>query len=310
MRHLSLFCGAGGGDLAAQHLLGWETIGYVEKDEYCQRIIKARQEDGTFHVAPIFGDIRAFIAGGYARRYRGMVDVITAGFPCQPFSVAGRRMGDADGRDMWPATRRTIGVIRPRYALLENVPGLLTWNGGRYFGRILRELATMGYDARWCVLGAADCGAPHVRKRVWILANTYVDTNTKSERVGQLSIQSRRPRQASTDIDRLGEDVANTEGERSRSGQLPIRTKEKKPTTSECSDDAYSASDRLKGCTGPEQQFQSTFSNPGWWEAEPEVGRVVDGLADWSHQLRACGNGQVPIVAATAWRILSERIMK
>jgi DNA (cytosine-5)-methyltransferase 1 len=171
MNELSLFSGAGGGLLATKHLLGWRTIGYVEIDEYCQAVLAQRIVDGYFDPAPIFGDIRDFLSKGYAEAYRGVVDVITAGFPCQPFSVAGKQKADQDDRNMWPWTIATIRVIRPRYCFLENVPGLLAKSHG-YFGTILQGLAEAGYDARWCVLGASDVGAPHRRKRLWVVAQS------------------------------------------------------------------------------------------------------------------------------------------
>lgn len=149
-------------------LLGWETVGYVERDEDCQRIIAQRIRDGIFDEAPIFGDIRAFIRDGYAASYQGVVDVITAGFPCQPFSVAGRRKGSDDSRNLWPETLEVLRTVRPRFALLENVPGLLA---NEYIRTIFGDLAESGFDARWCVLSAADVGAPHLRKRLWIVAN-------------------------------------------------------------------------------------------------------------------------------------------
>ena len=165
MRYLSLFSGAGGGDLAEQHLLGMKCMGYVEYDDYCQKVIKQRIADGFLDTAPIFGDIRTFISDGYAESYKGMVDLITGGPPCQPFSVAGKSRGESDERNMWPATRRAIGIIRPRHVFLENVPGLLVH---RYVRRIFGDLAQMGYDARWGIVGADDVGAPHRRKRLWI----------------------------------------------------------------------------------------------------------------------------------------------
>jgi DNA (cytosine-5)-methyltransferase 1 len=131
MLELSLFTGAGGGILGT-HLLGWTPVGYVEFNDYCQRVLKARIQDGHIPEAPIFGDIRAFISDGYA-------------------------------------ARDTLRIVRPRYALLENVPGILAKSHG-YFGTILRDLAEMGYHARWGVLGADDVGAPHLRKRIWVVA--------------------------------------------------------------------------------------------------------------------------------------------
>ncbi len=170
MNVLSLFSGAGGGDIAITHLIGHRIIGYVEIDDYCQRVIAQRIEDGLLPCAPIFGDIRAFIDQGYADGYKGVADVITGGFPCQPFSLAGKRNGEDDARNMWPETIECIRRIRPRRAFLENVPGLLS---SGYFGRILGDLAEAGYDARWVVLSARDCGAPHKRERLWMLAYSH-----------------------------------------------------------------------------------------------------------------------------------------
>lgn len=124
MKELSLFTGAGGGLLGTK-LLGWTHIGYVEKNEYCQRIIRARIDDGIINKAPIFTDVREFIQSGAARQYRGIADVVTAGFPCQPFSVAGKQAGEEDPRNMWPETIAVIRAVQPKYAFLENVPGLL-----------------------------------------------------------------------------------------------------------------------------------------------------------------------------------------
>ena len=116
MNELSLFTGAGGG-IYGSKLLGWRTLGYVEFNSYCQKVIAQRIEDGIFDRAPIFGDIRKFICEGHADSYKGMVDVITAGFPCQPFSVAGNRAGGGDARNMWPQTIDVIRRVQPRYAL-------------------------------------------------------------------------------------------------------------------------------------------------------------------------------------------------
>lgn len=167
MNYLSLFTGGMGGDLAMQHLLGWKCRGYVEIDDHCQRLIKQRQEDGFIDRAPIFSDIRAFIGEGYAGSYQGMVDCVTGGFPCQPFSVAGKQAGENDPRNMWPSTIEAIRIIRPRYAFLENVSGLLV---SGYYGTILSDLHEARYDASWITLGACDVGAPHRRKRLWIMA--------------------------------------------------------------------------------------------------------------------------------------------
>ncbi|MFH1186089.1 MAG: DNA cytosine methyltransferase [Chloroflexota bacterium] len=249
LRELSLFSGAGGG-LLASLLLGWHTVGYVEIDGYCQRAIAARIKDGILHDAPIFGDLRTFISDGYAASYTGMVDVISGGFPCQPFSLAGKRAGSADERNLWPATIECIRVVRPRFAFLENVPGLLT---SGYFGSILADLAKSGYDCRWRILSAAELGAPHKRDRLWIVAHT----------AGQL-------RDDCTTNKLRGEQGSGEEWKPGRQdfGILPLGSR--------------------------------------WEIHQPAICREDDGLAFGVDRLRALGNGQLPIVAATAWRLLTD----
>ena len=180
MNYLSLFSGVGGGDIGMELLLGMECKGYVEYEKFPQDVLRQRQEDGLLSIAPIFSDIKEFNRE-YASAYKGMVDLITAGFPCQPFSVAGKQQGQDDSRNMWPDTIETIRIVKPRYAFLENVPGLLSSKSsldeitGRpisYCATIFRDLAEAGYDARWTVLSAADVGAKHKRARLWILAHS------------------------------------------------------------------------------------------------------------------------------------------
>jgi DNA (cytosine-5)-methyltransferase 1 len=168
MRELSLFSGAGDGLLATKWLLGWKCIGYVEKEDYCQRMLAQRIKYGLLDDAPIFGDIKAFISEGYAESYQGLVDVISGGFPCQDISCAGKGeviKGKRSG--LWFEMAETIRIVRPRYVFIENVSTLLI----RGFESVLSELYKMGYDARWGIISAADVGAPHLRKRIWVVAN-------------------------------------------------------------------------------------------------------------------------------------------
>lgn len=173
MRYLSLFSGAAGGDLGCQHLLGWQCVGYVEWDKYCCRVLEQRIKDGLLSDAPIFcGDIRRWIELGYAATYQGLVDVIAAGFPCQPFSVAGKQKAAADDRNMWPETIKAIRLVRPTFVFLENVPGLLSTG---YAFTVTDDLQQSGYQILPpTVIGASDVGASHQRKRLWICAYTEV----------------------------------------------------------------------------------------------------------------------------------------
>ena len=182
---MELFVGYGGFSLALKLALPEQTrtICYVDIEPYCQEIISARIKDGALDKAPIFCDIKAFIDQGYAGQYMGLVDVITAGPPCQPFSIAGKRRGEADPRNLWPETIEVIRLVRPRYVLLENVPNLLN---SFYFGRILGDLAESGYDAEGRCLSAAQCGANHKRERLWIMAYAQHRRREKgSEKAGR-----------------------------------------------------------------------------------------------------------------------------
>ncbi len=169
MKELSLFTGAGGG-LLASRLLGWRTVGYVENEKYCQKIIKARIRDGLLDTAPIFGDVEKFITKEYAKSYKGMVDIITAGPPCQPFSCAGKGKGEADNRNKIPAVLQIVKIVKPEWIFLENSPTLPT-QFGLYFGKILKNFSDAGYNVAWKVLSAAECGAPHLRKRLWLVSH-------------------------------------------------------------------------------------------------------------------------------------------
>ena len=163
LNELALFAGAGGGILGGL-LLGWRTVCAVEYDAYARRVLLARQRDGCLHRFPIWDDIRTFDG----RPWQGHVDVISGGFPCQDISAAGKGAGITGERSgLWREMARIIGEVGPRYVLVENSP-MLTVRG---LGVVLGELAKMGYDARWGVLGAHHAGAPHKRDRIWIVAN-------------------------------------------------------------------------------------------------------------------------------------------
>ena len=163
LRELALFAGAGGGILGGI-LSGFETICAVEIDPYCREVLLRRQGDGVLPVFPIWDDIRTFSG----RPFRGKVDVVTGGFPCQPFSTAGRNRGASDARNLWPDTIRVLREVGAPYALLENSAGLVAHE---YFGVVLGDLAEAGFDAEWGVFSAAESGAIHERERLWIRAH-------------------------------------------------------------------------------------------------------------------------------------------
>jgi DNA (cytosine-5)-methyltransferase 1 len=163
MNELALFAGAGGGILGGK-LLGWRTVCAVEIDPYARRVLLARQADGCLEPFPIWDDVTTF--DGHP--WRGRVDVVSGGFPCQDISAAGNGAGlDGERSGLWAEFARIIGEVQPAFVWVENSPMLLV----RGIDRVLWDLAALGYDARWGVVGACHSGAPHRRERVWIMGH-------------------------------------------------------------------------------------------------------------------------------------------
>jgi len=162
LNELALFAGAGGGILGGK-LLGWRTVCAVEWDGYARDVLVARQNDGCLEAFPIWDDVQTFDG----KPWRGIVDVVSGGFPCQDISAAGKGAGiEGERSGMWKHMARIIGEVRPQYAFVENSPMLV----GRGLSTVLADLAEMGYDAEWGIVGAHHVSAPHKRDRIWIVA--------------------------------------------------------------------------------------------------------------------------------------------
>jgi DNA (cytosine-5)-methyltransferase 1 len=224
MNELALFAGAGGGILASK-LLGWRTVCAVEINGYRRDCLIARQNDGMLEPFPIWDDITTFDG----LEWRGRVDVVSGGFPCQAYSTAARGRNVAD--DLWPEMRRVVAEIAPRYVFAEN-PSRAAIDAAA------ADLDAMGYQTRCMSLSAADLGSDHVRRRYWLRAHADRDSELHS------AVHA--------------EEVAEL------------------------------------------QRMAASV-----WSADPGIPRVFDGMADRVVRLSATGDGQVPIVAAAAWRLLS-----
>ena len=310
MNELALFAGAGGG-LLGSHLLGWSTKCAVELAPYPRRVLLTRQRDGVFEPFPIWSDIRTF--DGYP--WRKHIDVVTGGFPCQDISAAGKGKGLTGARSgLWFEMLRVIGEVQPTFVFAENSPRLRT----RGLGTIVQGLTRMGYDVRWCVLGARHAGAPHRRDRMWILA-THPKRLLLRQQSGGISRQNRQGTSQSGEHG-TSQDVANTYGGRfeeqwleeyqeleGSSGDQPDGRSERRRGDRQ---DAHPLGDRLQDCLISRSEEGATRRpsdgrHPCWWPPEPDVGRVVsNGMAHRVDRLKAIGNGQVPRVAALAWNIL------
>ena len=313
LNELALFAGAGGGILGGK-LLGWRTVCAVEWEAYPASVLCARQNDGLLPPFPIWDDVQTF--DGHP--WRGIVDVVSGGFPCQDISAAGKGAGiDGERSGMWGEMARIIREVRPRYVFVENSP-MLTSRG---LGRVLGDLASMGFDAKWGVLGAADVGANHQRDRIWIVAKWR----------GQLPhAQHNRIRwweQQQESVKEATRELANTICQLWAEGNATeLDTQTQVGTTSPIHDQSSSqgqipntSSIRSQGQREHEQSIGSkessdwqtnlikSIGSSDFWEVEPNVGRVADGVANAMDRLKAIGNGQVPLCAATAWRILNDQ---
>ena len=290
MNELALFAGAGGGILGGQ-LLGWRTVCAVEWEQYAACVLAARQNDGLLPPFPIWDDVQTFSG----KPWRGVAQVISGGFPCQDISIAGKGDGlDGERSGMWKQMARIICEVGPEYVFVENSPMLVS----RGLGAVLGDLSSMGFDAKWGIVGAKDVGANHQRDRIWIVAHSNSNgwtTRKKSRSLG--ATVSEQPK---------GQDNSlNSE----RTSSLPA-------TKGDVSDSMLNRLQRIRSGGTTERQIglrcrkgsneeQNIYgADSTWWSVEPKLGRVADGLADRVHRLKAIGNGQVPLCAATAWGLL------
>ncbi|NSX14763.1 DNA cytosine methyltransferase [Cupriavidus taiwanensis] len=307
MNELHLFAGAGGGILAGQ-LLGRRCVCAVEREPYAQAVLVARQNDGTFPPFPIWDDVRTFDG----RPWCGIVDVVSGGFPCQDISAAGGGAGiDGERSGLWAEMARIIREVGPRKVELENSP-MLTSRG---LGRVLGDLAEMGFDAEWGVISAADTGAPHLRERIWIVAHT----NLRQRDGSQLEVRAGR-----NTVDTCREALANTDsvsGGQGWSSDVNQGPRGWNTDRSPVSSNEMACAVREREREREQRIVTDGLSSQGWqepgersdrprgygirrWPAEPGVGRVVNGMANRAHRIKALGNGQVSRVAATAWYLL------
>jgi len=286
VEHFDLFSGIGGFALAAQSA-GFKTIGFSEVNKYCCRLLRHH-----FPEIENYGDIKKLDG----HKFSG-IDLLTAGFPCQPFSVAGKRRGGGDPRDLWPQTARIIGECRPRYALLENVAGLLSMDRGRYFRGVLGSLAEFGYDAIWNVLPASSVGAPHLRKRLWIVA--YSNDGRLGKPYCYRVEKENRKKRESNKGKTIQESFSNS---LERSSFLPDATRTKQQA------DIRGGYSENNGSV--ESQYRGRYLLPGKesWTCEPGIHRVVDGIPGIVARNKGYGNAIVPQCAYIFLKAIAERI--
>lgn len=307
MNYLSLFSGIGGFDLGCL-LQDWRCVGFVEINKFCCEILEQRMKDGVFKKTPIWNlDIGEFNRK-VAPIYEGMVDGVVASPPCQPFSVAGKRKGKDDSRNLWPQTIDTVRLVRPQFVLCENVPGLLT---SGYFDAILGDLAASGYDAKWCCLSARKIGANHKRSRLWILA-------TDSNREWKQQSQGMQQKQRGRIVDSCKE-ISDSNGRGCQTGSDAVR-RETRAEPARRTEGTGMANPIGTGLEKRESQPENngkefkTAERSGtaeiqrysWWDIEPGICPLVNGYAGRVDEIKALGNAVVPAMVPNVWRLLNE----
>lgn len=281
LRVLDIFSGIGGFSLGLERSGGFETVAFCEIEPYCRRVLAKHWPN-----VPCYEDVRELTAERLAADGIA-VDVICGGFPCQDISFAGKRAGLEGARSgLWSEYARLIGELRPRFVIVENVPGLLSLG----MGDVLGSLAALGYDATWDCIPASAVGAPHRRDRVWLVAYA-----------GGKQHKSRGNAQRRKATTQFSNPNANAH-RRERTDALRLA----KPGSARlCEDVANASGSRLPDYQGrgasANRNRDRTADSGGWpsrerngWSTEPDVGRVAHGVPSRVDRLRALGNAVVP----------------
>ena len=315
MKEMHLFAGIGGGILGGI-LLGHDPVCAVEIDEYCLKVLKQRTLDGVFpNDLHLHGDIRTLDGSAW----KGSVDVVCGGFPCQDLSIAwsgdgihGKRSG------LFFELIRVVCEVEPEWVFLENVPALT----GRGLDTVLGGLAQIGFDAAWTMLSGSACGANHTRNRIWILAHSN-RTGFREQRRTSPTPEKHNTFECSGNVSSQHSGVC-PERQACQKQFLPLGWK---PVVfwSDCDHDTeqcpcmvdYSEECQCPGPTQDEFEYGFTAGKTlfarrriDWWETEPELDRVGNGFSGRVAQLRAIGNAQIPLVAATAWTVLENALRR
>jgi DNA (cytosine-5)-methyltransferase 1 len=284
----SLFSGIGGIELGFEKA-GFETIWFIECEKYAKEVIKKHWCN-----AIVYDDITKVDFKAIPK-----VDIITGGFPCQDISFAGKGVGISGSRSsLWKYYYESIRVLRPRYAFIENVSAIL----GRGLNVVLADLASLGYDAEWYCVPASSVGAPHQRDRLFVISYLPFTRN------GRLSVSKRGQKKKGFDIDGNSKTISDSQG----TGEMPIQQQGQRNVPVKIGKIVTdSNSKRLSDIQrNKEQTWQSgngTVGDSGWWNTEPDLGRMADGISNRVDRIRCLGNAVVPQVAEVFAQAIKER---
>jgi DNA (cytosine-5)-methyltransferase 1 len=287
MNHGSLFSGIGGFDLASRWC-GWNNIFQVEIDKFCRKTLKK-----NFPNVERYQDIYEFDG----TKYRGSIDIISGGFPCQPFSVAGKQKGKEDDRFLWPEMVRVIKEIQPTWIVAENVAGIISMA----LDEVLFNLEAIGYEVQAFIIPACAVNAPHRRDRVWIVANNDIlDADNRGFKSSK--IQQQKPTRVQE-----SEYVADSDSFSSNTRSEQIRREKGANINRRCERSNVADSDRSgrETCWAHQMGNISGEKTPplqSWWSVEPSMDRVANGIPGRVDRLKALGNSIVPQVAYEIFR--------
>jgi DNA (cytosine-5)-methyltransferase 1 len=310
LKLLDLFSGLGGFSLGLESTGFFETIAFVEKDEFCQKVLKK-----NFKNIPIEGDIRN-VKG---EKYRA--DVVTGGFPCQPFSVAGKRKGTDDDRYLWDETIRVVRECKPKWFIGENVEGLVNIQDGMVLRQVQNDLEEEGFEVQCLIIPASGIGAWHQRKRIWIIGYNVSNTNTRFGIGENQEIQTRGNTSTFS-----SKDVSNTFGKLSDGCSSTTRNSKTKFKRMECNqswnwNEVRSKTERCSEqvredvsnskCIGTQVQtkgkhtsikMSGSTSQKTWWQTQSDLCGVPNGVSygldkNRANRIKALGNSIVPQIA-------------
>jgi DNA (cytosine-5)-methyltransferase 1 len=285
MTHGSLFSGIGGFDLAAEWA-GWENVFHCEWNEFGQKVLKYH-----FPQSITYNDITKtdFTI------HRGQIDVLTGGFPCQPYSSAGKRLGTADNRHLWPEMLRAIREIQPRWIVGENVRGLTNWNGGMVFDEVQLNLEVEGYEVIPFLLPACAVNAPHRRDRIWFIAYTDSNGSIKCNSNNEVNTNKRGINaQCNFDKGFVNGNVTDTDIARIHKQHTTPITNQKKQ---------YSRNSFKERC------FSTFPTEPPICGTNDGISKELDGItfSKWRNEtIKAYGNAIVPQVAYQIFNSINE----
>jgi len=314
MKVLDLFSGIGGFSLGLESTGHFRTVAFCEIDKFCKLIL-----DKHWKGTKVYDDIKTITKKQFEEDGTEFPDIITGGFPCQPFSVAGKQQGTSDSRHLWPEMFRVIKEFAPRWVIGENVKGLTNIQDGVVFETVCSDLEGEGYEVRTFNIPAAGVQAPHRRERIWIVAHAKRFNERKSIRGSdetQSRIQKEHRQNDSTtrESSRTGsvwgtnnghEDMENSRrtlrferGELQGENENEIREGNADQSQRSSGTSKSNVVDSSTGrCTSQETEVQpgrySSFDS-SWWQSEPKLGRVAHGVSGRVHRLKALGNSIVP----------------